>query len=486
MLLLAMTCVRSDRDEEALQMVRRGELAEAMSLVRSRLERRPTIEGAAGEASLGQVIGRVLIELGREEEAEELFKRQQRVYEMDSRQQVRWMSSLDHGALQLMLNRPGRAADTFNAVADDETAPVGLRIEAFAGLAVGARGLGEYRRALRVLSYAESVAQRQGLTTIGRLLQALMLETAAIRRLRAFDEGETPDEAPIEAVGIAPDVGGTLSQRLLDASREFDDVPIAAQRLRFLSLLVDARLATPAVATPIFGELNRLRLCKLWGYEKQCRLEASLAHGAHGDVRLAHELLGGLAHDEQAIDRHRYSLELKYCLSRVYSQQGRHVDALRLYKEHVAQTLTRLHTELVHLPYSRCIDKQEMAEQADATKMLLPLRYRRAYQYIIDHLDDRDLNVRAVATHIDVTERALQMAFRHCLGTTPAELIRRRRLERIRKELRETTDRRSVLEIAQRWGMSNRSTLAQNYRRFFNETPTTARQGRLDGDGQLA
>ena len=65
---------------------------------------------------------------------------------------------------------------------------------------------------------------------------------------------------------------------------------------------------------------------------------------------------------------------------------------------------------------------------------VLPLRYRRAYQYILEHLENRDLSVREVATHVDVTERALQMAFRTHLGMTPAELIRRRRIERIRKE----------------------------------------------------
>ena len=64
------------------------------------------------------------------------------------------------------------------------------------------------------------------------------------------------------------------------------------------------------------------------------------------------------------------------------------------------------------------------------------------------------------------------MAFRLHLGMTPAELIRRRRTEHIRAELRQTNQQDGVLEVAARWGVANRSTLAMNYRQQFDETPT--------------
>ncbi len=477
MLVLAMTCIRSGCEDEPLRMVMRGQLAEAVPLAMARLERRPSPQAAASHAMLGQVIGRALIELGREEEAEELFRRQLRVYETGSRSYVRWMSSLDHGSMQLMLNRLSRAADAFNGVADDETAPPPLRIEALAGLAVCVRGLGEYRRAERTLAHAQGLAREHSPTSVQHLLQALRLETEVMRELRAFDEGGdlgTPQHALRSG---SPEPLSQLHRQLEQAAESLADVPIANQRLRFLAALVDRNIAVPELGGRVAESLAQLRQQKLLGHEKECRIEAALAHVAHGDCKAAQALLGGLAHDEDTMRRHRHSLELKYCLSRIYALQGRHMDALRLYKEHVAQALGRLRSELAHLPYSRCLEKQEMAEHSDSMKMLLPLRYRRAYQYIIDHLDDRDLSVREVAAHVDVTERALQMAFRTHLGMTPAELIRRRRMERIRKELRQTTDRRNVLDIAQRWGMTNRSTLTQNYRQFFNETPTTMLRG---------
>ena len=113
----------------------------------------------------------------------------------------------------------------------------------------------------------------------------------------------------------------------------------------------------------------------------------------------------------------------------------------------------------------------------DATKMRLPLRYRRAYQYIMEHLNDENMSVRQVAAHVDVTERALQLAFRTHLGMTPAELIRTRRMERIRDDLCQDTSGRGVREVAARWGITNRSTLSNSYRLHFDETPTQTLQG---------
>lgn len=473
MLMLAMTCARSHGADEAIRMVMRGELAQAIPIGLLCLERRPAPEAAAGRALLGQTIGRALIELGREEEAEELFRRQMRAYDVDSRPHLRWMSSLDNGVMQLMQNRLGRAADAFNTVADDPSAPPELRIESLAGLAVSLRGLGEYRRAERLLAYAETLASQDAHAPMRRLLQALKLETAALRALRPFDDGgDTPGGMP-QALGAGGDLLVKPGGLLETAARTLEAIPIAAQRLRFLASLLDANLAAADRAGQIAEELGQLRRRKLVGHERECRLEAAMAHLAHGDGHAVQPLLQGLVRDEDTVRRHRNSLELKYCMSRIYALQGKHMDALRLYKEHAAQALFRLRAELAHLPHTRCIEKEEMAERSDSTKMLLPMRYRRAYQYILDHLDDRDLSVRQIAAQIDVTERALQMAFRSHLGLTPVELIRRRRMEHIRKELRETKDRCTVLDVAQRWGMSNRSTLTLNYRQCFDETPTT-------------
>jgi len=477
MLAFAVTCIRSKYNDELLRMVMDGRYLDAVQLGMPRLERKPSAQAAEEHAVLGQIIGRALIRLGREEEAEELFRRQLRVYEMGSRPYVRWMSSLDNGEMQLVLNRPSRAAQAFSAVADDETAPMPLRIEALAGMAVSVRALGEYRRARRALQHAQSMAGDEVPSIMRHLLDGMLLETSVMQELRTFDEGGDVSAHNSSSHGGVNPALGSLHEQLLTCSRNVAEVPVASQRLKFLASLVDKSVSGPAFMARILDHINEIRAQKLLALEKEYRIEAALAQVAIGDGKSAQELLGGLVHDEETIRRHRHSLELRYCLSRIYALQGRHVDALRLYKEHVAQALSRLHAELSHLPYLRCLEKQEMAEQSDAAKMLLPLRYRRAYQYIMEHLDERDLSVREVAAHVDVTERALQMAFRTHLGMTPAELIRRRRVEHIRKDLREAPERRNVIDVAQRWGVTNRSTLTQNYRQLFHETPTTMLRG---------
>jgi AraC-like DNA-binding protein len=110
---------------------------------------------------------------------------------------------------------------------------------------------------------------------------------------------------------------------------------------------------------------------------------------------------------------------------------------------------------------------------ADDISARLPGKYRRAYRYQIEHLEQSDLSVREVANHIGVTERALQAAFRTHLGYTPRQLIRNRRMERIRDDLLEDdTHASNLLRVANRWGVQHRSTLLNGYRGLFNEAPS--------------
>ncbi len=82
--------------------------------------------------------------------------------------------------------------------------------------------------------------------------------------------------------------------------------------------------------------------------------------------------------------------------------------------------------------------------------------------------------MRDVAAEVGVTERALQSAFRRSLGLSPTELIRRLRMERIRGELLDDSlnGERTVLTTANKWGVQNRSTLLNNYRKQFHEAPS--------------
>ncbi|MCW7540296.1 helix-turn-helix transcriptional regulator [Aquabacterium sp. A7-Y] len=456
-------------------LVLKGQLVDAVRLGSERFERMNAAP-AEQRAALGQLIGRALLALGREEEAEELFQRLLKIYESHSRSCVRWQASLDQAALFLHLNRAARAAEAFNTVADDDTAPAPLRAEALAGLSVALHRSSEHRRAMHTLNEARRLAQQEGLDGMGELLDALGLDLSAhccfqVEELReqALGGGADPGVQPVD---LAP-----LRAQLRAAIERLGEAGIATRRLRYIEALLDDSIGSPSGRSRLNEELRWLRELKLSAFEQLARIEAGMVLVQHGDSHAACDVLGAMVYDEQQMRRHRYALELKYCMSQVHAAAGRHGDALRLYKDYVRQALYSMKKEWFQLPRSRFLEKHELAEQSDAAKLRLPLRYRKAYQYIVDHLDDRSLSIRQVAAHIDVTERALQMAFRTYLGMTPAELIRSRRMQRIRDELRNGAGQEGVLAVATRWGLTNRSTLAHNYRQQFDETPSATLRG---------
>jgi transcriptional regulator GlxA family with amidase domain len=156
-----------------------------------------------------------------------------------------------------------------------------------------------------------------------------------------------------------------------------------------------------------------------------------------------------------------------------------------MYRHHTQQAVQALQSYAGVSRTPAFLQQAAQADAGDAAKMRLPLRYRRAYQYMMEHLADENLSVRQVAAHVGVTERALQLAFRAHLGVTPAELIRTRRVENIHQELQRQAGDAGVLEVASRWGVKNRSTLVHNYRTRFDETPTQTLRGAAEAGGML-
>lgn len=87
----------------------------------------------------------------------------------------------------------------------------------------------------------------------------------------------------------------------------------------------------------------------------------------------------------------------------------------------------------------------------------------------------RDIAVGDIAAAVHVTSRALQLAFRRHLNTTPMAYLRRVRLDQARHDL----DRASlgqgatVTAIAYQWGFSSPSRFAEQYRAAYGELPST-------------
>jgi AraC-like DNA-binding protein len=480
MLLLTLTSLRAATAHNDLAlMVQRGDISSATRIGMERLERSGAADPAQ-RALLGQLVGHCLLAGGREEEAEELFQRQRRVYESISRATVRWHSALDQGLLLLQLHRNQRAADAFNTLADDARAPCDLRIQAMAGAAVAMHRGGEAGLAFQALDVARRLSDQVPDRRVAQLVDCVALELSALHRDRA---SEALDDHAMGAAyrESAEQVAShdVLHQQLGAAAAAFaDSIPLVAFRLRHLQRLLGRDCLGVLAATHVAEALAWLRERRLAGFEADARVEAARMLIGRNAVGAAGEIIAPLAYSEQQAACSRHALDLQYCMARLHMHQGRHADALRLYRQHAQHAVLALRSDAAAQKKTpRFLEQPGEARQGDAARMRLPVRYRTAYQYIMDHLNDEGLSVRLVATQLNVTERALQMAFRTHLGMTPAELIRTRRMERIREELRNDSSGRGVLEVASTWGITDRSVLARNYRSRFGETPTQTLRG---------
>ncbi len=97
---------------------------------------------------------------------------------------------------------------------------------------------------------------------------------------------------------------------------------------------------------------------------------------------------------------------------------------------------------------------------------------RRATAFIDEH-PERDMTVTDIAAAACVTARALQMAFRRELDTTPMGYLRAVRLARAHRDLLDLgPGQETVTAVAYRWGFSSTSRFSAYYRATYGVTPT--------------
>lgn len=107
-------------------------------------------------------------------------------------------------------------------------------------------------------------------------------------------------------------------------------------------------------------------------------------------------------------------------------------------------------------------------DQRDANPAIL----RRAVAFIDEHAHE-DITVAGIAAAGRVTVRAVQLAFRRHLETTPTAYLRRIRLDHAHRELA-TADPalNTVTAVAYRWGFSSPSRFAAYYRQVYGAHPS--------------
>ena len=471
-------CQRGDPDVAAL--VFSGQLEEGLRMATQRAARSRPVDPTA-RALLAQMIGRMLLALGREQEAQEHFQSALRTYDQVSRGWLRWSSSLDQGWTFLCLDRPGRAIECFRSLMEDLDTPVEMRVEAMHGAADALMLLGECSRASSLADGSIEQCEIAGLDEMKLLAECHRAELHALQLARRTDA--LSDHAL--ATGFRDPVSGLpspveLRRELAQRERDMLDKPLVVHRLQHLQLTLTC-VSDHAGAVERFSEcMAWLKERRLAGLEMTARVQAAFALLARGNGRAARDMLSALGRSEPNARIGKYTMDVQYCMSKLYLLQGQVSDSTRAYKQHVEEAIHLIKRDLIQAHRVAVAAKPAAESSSDAARLRLPLKYRGAYQFILDHLPSPDLSVKVVAAQAGVTERSLQMAFRAHLGMTPAELIRRRRMERIRDELQAVGvhgARTSVQEVAERWGVSNRSTRAQNYRQPYTESPSQTLQG---------
>lgn len=462
--LLSLSCQRIGNNAPALtQLLHNLQIKDAAAMGRRRLER-----GQARDASPveeGALLGRTLLVIGQEELASDVFHQQLKAYDAVSRSMVRWHSALDQAWMFHHLRKPARATACWTIVANDHDAPAPLRIEACCGLALSLQAQGHHASALIAAQRAQVLCEAADSTHLALHADAIHLEVLA--RVELLRSEELSDHAFAESVlevGRDRMTGDTLPDELHGLESHAATPPLLRARLGYLGgMLASTHGSARQESVAIFARW--LRQHGLTGLESEARVEGCLALLACRAIPAAREVITPLAGGEREVEHHPLASDIQYCLSKIHMSEGRLGESLRQYKRHVAQSMRVVH----HAALQRMEVPTTAASGAaqDTVGLRLPPRYRAAYRYIIENLHDANLSVREIAGRLGITERALQLAFRNHLGMTPAELIRRERVRRIEGEMEEanaTGGRVHMLDVASRWGISNRSTLANAFK----------------------
>jgi AraC family transcriptional regulator, positive regulator of tynA and feaB len=135
----------------------------------------------------------------------------------------------------------------------------------------------------------------------------------------------------------------------------------------------------------------------------------------------------------------------------------------------------RLGDVLVELIGVAVSGERETIRQSETTTML------RARTLIRRQLGEADLSPAEVAKELRISVRTLHKLFEHSEQSF-AECVRRERLERCAADLRNTCDKRTISEIAFRWGFSDSSHFSRVFKLTFGRSPRAFRHERKIAD----
>jgi AraC-like DNA-binding protein len=417
-----------------------------------------------------QIYGDLELMLGRHEEAEETYRRAQRAIRQD-RDALRIASCRNTGWQAFFRNQFSVALSCFKRIGEEKSATTHQRLDSLVGATLVSFHLGCVQAACHRLGELATLAQAQPDRRWTYLVEALRRDLFAQHELhgserladhiywRSVITEFSATEAP--ARNGAPD-GIAL--------------PLLAGRVEHLRHVVALANGQTSASEALKQYVSWSRTAGLRDYHRSLCLEITLAAIAGCATPLAEAMLDASgAATSQGSQHARWYLDYLYCRAKIMQLQMRTQEFAQFYGRYALASIQHVRADSASMPTVAAVEAQttRAVQHSDDVSARLPAKYRRAYRYLMDNLDQKDLSVREVASHVGVTERAMQAAFKNHLGLSPSELIRRQRMERIRDDLLDDDAPVSrVLDVANKWGVRHRSTLINGYRRVFAEAPS--------------
>ncbi|MFM0471354.1 helix-turn-helix transcriptional regulator [Paraburkholderia strydomiana] len=422
-----------------------------------------------------QLQGDLNMTFGMELDADESFRQAQKKMRA-SRLQMRAASCRNAGWQALFRHRLGTAMACFTRVVEDTGGDAALRLEGLFGTFCVLFDLGRLREAGLALDELENLltsdaAQFHNVAGWHDLIDTVRFDLTTQSELRSHaelaDHGYWQPGFAGDAQCSVVSVPAALMRRAAAGVK----APLLRGRIEFLEQLHALAEGGRDAERTLNEHLNWAAAQGLTSYQRAARLEMMLASLAGGVPQLAESIINLLSAESRGWQGHR-QLEYLYGLAKLRHLQGRNGESLTLYARYAVNALRCVRDEAGALAqYTQRTARPP--EQLDDIAARLPAKYRRAYRFLVANLERKDLSIREIALEIGVTDRALQSTFKNSLGSTPSEIIRQLRMQRIRAELQAASgSERGILEAASKWGVSNRSTLVNGYRRQFNEAPS--------------
>lgn len=406
---------------------------------------------------------------GRYEEAEQLHRDALKPLAGD-RDRFRVQSCRNAAWQALFLQRNSAALACFRRIVEGERVEINQQIEAWLGLTLVMFQLGQLGAAWECAERTEELAQEHGLSRWQILAVVLQRDLATQLRLRGSDAltDHVFWRSLVTEVRLPPE---GWSVKLLNPT----EAGVLGRHVVFLqqlSMLAEGGQYSSEVLTEYVNWAGGLLGAA--EYVRFVRLDVALAALAGGVPDLARHMFEAFGEPGAALPRGgHWLLDYLFCLAEVQRRLGRRNEGDINYRRYCLHAMrrTREQVSVIHTLLPMPVQREQTVVTDDVSARLVG-KYRRAYTYLVEHLDQPDLSVKEVATYIGVTERALQLVMRNRLGISPTQLIRRLRMERIYNELISEGAPKNVLAIAAKWGVRHRSTLANAYRREFNESPS--------------